>query len=60
MIPCAEDLGVNLPVMPEVLKKLDILSLKVIRWTRQWEKDGQPYIPFAEYPVILFYRYPPC
>ena len=52
MIPCAEDLGVNLPVMPEVLKKLDILSLKVIRWTRQWEKDGQPYIPFAEYPEL--------
>ena len=52
MIPCAEDLGVNLPVMPEVLKKLDILSLKVIRWTRQWEKPGQPYIPFADYPEL--------
>ncbi|MBQ0039866.1 MAG: 4-alpha-glucanotransferase [Treponema sp.] len=52
MIPCAEDLGVNLAVMPEVLKKLDILSLKVIRWTREWEKQGQPYIPFAEYPEL--------
>ena len=52
MIPCAEDLGVNLPVMPEVLKKLDILSLKVIRWPRQWEKPGQPYIPFADYPEL--------
>lgn len=52
MIPCAEDLGVNLPVMPEVLKKLDILSLKVIRWTRQWEKPGQPYIPFTDYPEL--------
>ena len=52
MIPCAEDLGVNLAVMPEVLKKLDILSLKVIRWTREWEKPGQPYIPFADYPEL--------
>lgn len=52
MIPCAEDLGVNLPVMPEVLKKLDILSLKVIRWTRQWDKPGQPYIPFTDYPEL--------
>ena len=52
MIPCAEDLGVNLPVMPEVLKKLDILSLKVIRWTRQWEKPGPPYIPFTDYPEL--------
>lgn len=52
MIPCAEDLGVNLPVMPEVLKKLDILSLKVIRWTRQWDKLGQPYIPFTDYPEL--------
>lgn len=52
MIPCAEDLGVNLTVMPEVLKKLDIISLKVIRWTREWEKTGQPYIPFADYPEL--------
>lgn len=52
MIPCAEDLGVNLPVMPEVLKKLNILSLKVLRWTRQWEQEGQPYIPFDQYPEL--------
>ncbi len=52
MIPCAEDLGVNLDCMPEVLKQLSILSLKVVRWNRAWEKDGQPYIPFAEYPTL--------
>lgn len=52
MIPCAEDLGVNLPVMPEVLRKLDILSLKVIRWTREWEKPDQPFIPFNQYPEL--------
>lgn len=52
MIPCAEDLGVNLACMPEVLKQLSILSLKVVRWNRVWEKDGQPYVPFSEYPEL--------
>ncbi|MGN0728717.1 4-alpha-glucanotransferase [Treponema sp.] len=50
MIPCAEDLGVNLKVLPEVLGALEIFSLKVVRWCREWEKDGQPYIPFSQYP----------
>ena len=52
MIPCAEDLGVNLECMGEVLKQLNILSLKVIRWNREWQKEGQPYIPFNEYPEL--------
>lgn len=50
MTACAEDLGVSLSCMPEVLSRLNILSLKVIRWTRRWNWDGQPYIPFEEYP----------
>ena len=50
MIPCAEDLGVTLPCMEEVLTKLYILSLKVIRWCRDWFTQNQPYIPFCEYP----------
>lgn len=52
MIPCAEDLGVDLKCMPEVLKQLSIMSLKVIRWNREWAKDGQPFVPFAEYPEL--------
>ena len=52
MVPCAEDLGVNLQVMPEVLQKLNILSLKVIRWNRYWDRGGQPYQPFSEYPEM--------
>ena len=50
MVPCAEDLGVNLQSLPEVLEELSILSLKVIRWNRIWEQNGQPYVPFAQYP----------
>lgn len=52
MVPCAEDLGVNLKVLPEVLEKLSILSLRVIRWSRKWSEGGQPYIPFNEYPEL--------
>ena len=52
MTACAEDLGVNLACMPEVLAKLSILSLKVIRWNRDWGKDGQPYVPFKDFPEI--------
>ena len=52
MIPCAEDLGVNLPCMAEVLKTVGILSLKVVRWTREWSKDGQPYVPFDKMPEM--------
>ncbi len=52
MIPCAEDLGVNLPCMPEVLSHLEILSLKVLRWTRKWEEEGSPFVPLSEYPEL--------
>lgn len=50
MIPCAEDLGVSLKCMDEVLSKMDILSLKVVRWCRDWFTQNQPYVPFEKYP----------
>lgn len=52
MTACAEDLGVNLPVLPEVLGKLNILSLRVIRWNRWWDNPGQPYAPYNQYPLL--------
>ena len=52
MVPCAEDLGVGLACMPGVLDKVGIMSLKVVRWNRVWEKDGQPYVPFDKYPAM--------
>jgi len=52
MLPCAEDLGAVPQCVPRVLSKLGILGLRVIRWFRIWEKDGQPYIPFEEYPQL--------
>ncbi len=50
MQPCAEDLGAVPPVVPPVLKKLNIYSLKVFRWEREWKKESMPFIPLTDYP----------
>lgn len=50
MTACAEDLGANIKSMPSVLNDLSIMSLRVVRWNRQWEKQGQPFFNFDEYP----------
>jgi len=52
MLPCAEDLGAVPACVPKVLTKLKILGLRVTRWFRVWEREGQPFIPFAEYPKL--------
>ncbi|MDE6736251.1 MAG: 4-alpha-glucanotransferase [Treponemataceae bacterium] len=49
MIPCGEDLGVGLVCLAPVMEKYGILHLNVVRWTRDWGADGQPYIPFEDY-----------
>jgi len=52
MLPCAEDLGAVPYCVPKVLEKLKILGLRVVRWHRDWGRDGQPYIPLDEYPEL--------
>jgi 4-alpha-glucanotransferase len=52
MVACAEDLGVQTKCVPRVLNKLNIFSLKVVRWERDWGVDGDPYIPYGEYPEL--------
>ena len=52
MLPCAEDLGAVPACVPKVLAELKILGLRVVRWFREWEEEGQPYIPFEEYPEL--------
>lgn len=49
MIPCGEDLGVGFECVPRVMKSLGILGLRVVRWCRVWDKEGQPYVPFEDY-----------
>jgi len=52
MLPCAEDLGAVPACVPKALAKLKILGLRVTRWFREWDKGGQPYIPFENYPQL--------
>jgi 4-alpha-glucanotransferase len=52
MLPCAEDLGAVPDCVPRVLKKLNILGLRVVRWHREWGKPGDPFIPFEDYPEL--------
>jgi 4-alpha-glucanotransferase len=52
MLPCAEDLGAVPECVPRVLEKLNILGLRVVRWYREWDKEGEPYIPLEDYPEL--------
>jgi 4-alpha-glucanotransferase len=52
MLPCAEDLGSVPDCVPKVLEELGILGLRVLRWTRGWNEEGQPYTPLADYPEL--------
>lgn len=49
MIPCGEDLGVGIECVPKTMTQHKILGLRVIRWCREWSKEGQPYVPFEDY-----------
>lgn len=52
MLPCAEDLGVVPEAVPRVLTGLEILGLKIPRWTYYWDRPEQPIVPFHEYPEL--------
>lgn len=52
MVACAEDLGSNPESLPRVLNDLSILSLRVVRWSRNWNAGGEPYYQFWEYPYL--------
>lgn len=52
MVPCGEDLGANLECLPSVMAANGILSLRVVRWSRVWGAQGQPFVPFTQYPIL--------
>ena len=52
MLVCAEDLGAVPDCVPSVLQNLGILGLKVVRWAREWEQNGEPYTPVKQYPLL--------
>ena len=52
MLPCAEDLGAVPACVPRVLAQLNIMGLRVVRWHREWGREGEPYVPFEDYPEL--------
>ena len=46
----AEDLGSIPPFVRASMVRLDLPGLKVLRWERHWDRDGQPPIDPAEFP----------
>lgn len=52
MLVCAEDLGAVPRCVPYVLNKLNILALRVERWTRDWDAPYSPYYEMEDYPRL--------
>jgi 4-alpha-glucanotransferase len=46
----AEALGQIPPFVRESMSRLDLPGLKVLRWERHWDRDGQPAIDPREFP----------
>jgi 4-alpha-glucanotransferase len=46
----AEDLGSIPAFVRESMARLDVPGLKVLRWERHWDRDGQPPIDPADFP----------
>jgi 4-alpha-glucanotransferase len=47
---CGEDLGAVPQLTSKLLEEQNILSLKVLRWTRNYNEPGSPFIDPANYP----------
>ena len=52
MLVCAEDLGDVPDCVPRVLADLEILGLRIERWSRDYKSPGAPFIPPARYPRL--------
>jgi len=56
MLVCAEDLGDVPIVVPKVLADLEILGLRILRWSREYGKAAPgtpaPFVPPASYPRL--------
>ena len=46
----AEDLGTIPPFVRESMARLDLPGLKVLRWEKHWDREGQPPIDPAGFP----------
>ena len=48
----AEDLGSIPPFVRESMARLELPGLKVLRWERHWDREGQPLIDPATFPEL--------
>jgi 4-alpha-glucanotransferase len=48
----AEDLGSIPPFVRESMTRLDLPGLKVLRWEKHWDLDGQPPVDPATFPEL--------
>ncbi len=48
----AEDLGVVPPFARETMARLGVPGCKVLRWERDWDAAGHPFIDPAQYPPL--------
>jgi 4-alpha-glucanotransferase len=48
----AEDLGLIPDFVRDTLLRLGIPGFKVLRWEREWEREGQPFRDPASYPAV--------
>ncbi len=46
-----EDLGVVPPFVSESVRRLGLPGYRVLRWQREWERKGQPFLDPAGYPT---------
>ena len=47
----AEDLGIVPDFVRESLARLGVPGYRVLRWEREWQREGQPFLDPAAYPV---------
>jgi 4-alpha-glucanotransferase len=48
----AEDLGSIPPFVRDSMSRLNLPGLKVLRWEKHWDRDGQPSIDPREFPEL--------
>ncbi|MDH5720645.1 MAG: 4-alpha-glucanotransferase [Spirochaetia bacterium] len=52
LIFCAEDLGAVPQCTAKILEELNIFSLKVIRWTKHYDRKDAPFFEKDEFPFL--------
>jgi 4-alpha-glucanotransferase len=52
MLPIGEDLGIVPTEVRHLMERLGVCGTKVMRWEREWEVEGKPFIAGNAYPEM--------